>query len=216
VIAVGGTSSGGGVLVKFFPIESIQAAQIVGVLTNFRTPDVVAVVIGGVTIVRFKDSKCQLSIDSVGYLLKEKAIAFGGYTRTLSDFFLANDQLQIENILEKTNLKEQIQVISGRNFQDSLALKKGQVQLSIEKLIDKLKANPKEITLIGFGGRAFLLLKEIEVASKVLFPEHLEVANAFDACIGQICSEDEKVINTLQIDEKQEIEKLLLNVKINY
>jgi hypothetical protein len=131
-------------------------------------------------------------------------------------FFLANDQLQIENILEKTNLKEQIQVISGRNFQDSLALKKGQVQLSIEKLIDKLKANPKEITLIGFGGRAFLLLKEIEVASKVLFPEHLEVANAFDACIGQICSEDEKVINTLQIDEKQEIEKLLLNVKINY
>jgi N-methylhydantoinase A/oxoprolinase/acetone carboxylase beta subunit len=213
VIDVGGTTSDGGVLVNFFPRESTQAAQIGGVLTNFRMPDVVAVGIGGGTIVRFKESKCKLGPDSVGYLLKEKAIAFGGYTLTLSDFFLANDQLQIENILEKTKLKKRIQVISGRNFQDALELVKEQIQLSIEKLVDKLKTDPKEIPVIACGGGAFLLPKEIEGASKVLFPEHLEVANAFGACIAQISSEDERVVNTLQIDEKQEIEKLLLNVK---
>jgi N-methylhydantoinase A/oxoprolinase/acetone carboxylase beta subunit len=214
VIDVGGTTSDGGVLVNFFPRESTQAAQIGGVLTNFRMPDVVAVGIGGGTIVRFKGSKCQLGPDSVGYLLKEKAIAFGGYTLTLSDFFLANDQLQIEDVLEMTNLKERIQVISGRNFHDALELVKEQIQLSIEKLVDKLKTDPKEIPVIACGGGAFLLPKKIAGASRVLFPEHLEVANAFGACIAQISSEDEKIVNTLQNDEKKELEKLLSNVKI--
>ena len=214
VIDVGGTTSDGGVLVNFFPRESTQAAQIGGVLTNFRMPDVVTIGIGGGTIVRFKEDKCQLGPDSVGYLLKEKGVSFGGFTLTLSDFFLANDQLQIENILEKNNLKERIQVISGRNFQDALELVKEQIQLSIEKLVDKLKTDPKEIPVIACGGGAFLLPKKIAGASRVLFPEHLEVANAFGACIAQISSEDEKIVNTLQNDEKKELEKLLSNVKI--
>ena len=214
VIDVGGTTSDGGVLVNFFPRESTQAAQIGGVLTNFRMPDVVTIGIGGGTIVRFKEDKCQLGPDSVGYLLKEKGISFGGFTLTLSDFFLADDQLQIENILEKNNLKERIQVISGRNFQDALELVKEQIQLSIEKLVDKLKTDPKEIPVIACGGGAFLLPKKIAGASRVLFPEHLEVANAFGACIAQISSEDEKIVNTLQNDEKKELEKLLSNVKI--
>jgi N-methylhydantoinase A/oxoprolinase/acetone carboxylase beta subunit len=177
-------------------------------------PDVVTIGIGGGTIVRFKEDKCQLGPDSVGYLLKEKGVSFGGFTLTLSDFFLANDQLQIENILEKNNLKERIQVISGRNFQDALKLVKEQIQLSIEKLVDKLKTDPKEIPVIACGGGAFLLPKKIEGASRVLFPEHLEVANAFGACIAQISSEDEKIVNTLQNDEKKELEKLLSNAKI--
>ena len=91
VIDVGGTTSDGGVLVNFFPRESTQAAQIGGVLTNFRMPDVVAVGIGGGTIIRFKDKTCQLGPDSVGYRLKEKAVAFKGDTLTISDFFLANN-----------------------------------------------------------------------------------------------------------------------------
>ena len=91
---------------------------------------------------------------------------------------------------------------------------KEQIQLSIEKLVDKLKTDPKEIPVIACGGGAFLLPKEIKGASKVLFPEHLEVANAFGACIAQISSEDEKIVNTLQNDEKKELEKLLSNVKI--
>jgi N-methylhydantoinase A/oxoprolinase/acetone carboxylase beta subunit len=214
VIDVGGTTSDGGVLVNFFPRESTQAAQIGGVLTNFRMPDVVTVGIGGGTIVRFKENKCQLGPDPVGYLLKEKGISFGGFTLTLSDFFLANDQLQIENILEKTHLKERIQILCGRNFQDALELVKEQIQLSIEKLVDKLKTDPKEIPVIACGGGAFLLPKKIEGASRVLFSEHLEVANAFGACIAQISSEDEKIVNTLQNDEKKELEKLLSNVKI--
>jgi hypothetical protein len=57
------------------------------------------------------------------------------------------------------------------------------------------------------------LPKEIEGASEVVFPKHLEVANAFGACIAQISSEGEIIVNTLQNDEEQELEKLLSNIK---
>ena len=213
VIDVGGTTSDGGVLINFFPRESTQAAQIGGVLTNFRMPDVVAVGIGGGTIVRFQNNECLLGPDSVGYLLKEKGIAFGGDTLTLSDFFLAADLLQIEDSLNKNIIIEKIQEACGINFSDALDLVKNQIQISIEKLVDKLKTDSKEIPVIACGGGAFLLPKKIEGASKVIFPEHLEVANAFGACIAQISFEEEMVINTLQNDEKQELERLLSNVK---
>jgi N-methylhydantoinase A/oxoprolinase/acetone carboxylase beta subunit len=213
VIDVGGTTSDGGVLVNFFPRESTQAAQIGGVLTNFRMPDVVAVGIGGGTIVRFKDRKCYLGPDSVGYKLKEKAIGFGGDTLTLSDFYLANNQIDIEGALNEQKLKEAIEDSAQLPYSEAITLVKQHIQLAIEKLVDKLKTDVKEIPVVACGGGAFLLPKQIEGASKVLFPEHLEVANAFGACIAQISSEEEKVVNTMQNDEKQELEKLLSNVE---
>jgi hypothetical protein len=53
-----------------------------------------------------------------------------------------------------------------------------------------LKTDAKEIPVIACGGASFLLPKTIGGASNVIFPEHLEVANAFGACIAQISSED--------------------------
>ncbi|WP_430967822.1 hydantoinase/oxoprolinase N-terminal domain-containing protein [Spongiimicrobium sp. 2-473A-2-J] len=213
VIDVGGTTSDGGVLVNYFPRESTQAAQIGGVLTNFRMPDIVAVGIGGGTIVRFKDGKCHLGPDSVGYMLKEQAVAFGGHTLTLSDFFLANDALQIGGALGIRSLKETIERISGQAFSEALASVKYQIQLAIERVVDKLKTDAAEIPVIACGGGAFLLPKTIDGASEVLFPEHLEVANAFGACIAQIGHEEEMVVNTLQSDEKQAMDKLMLTVR---
>jgi hypothetical protein len=76
-----------------------------------------------------------------------------------------------------------------------------------------LKTDAKEIPVIACGGASFLLPKTIGGASNVIFPEHLEVANAFGACIAQISSEDELIVNTLQCDEAQELERLLTKVK---
>ncbi|SNY95325.1 hydantoinase/oxoprolinase N-terminal domain-containing protein [Flagellimonas pacifica] len=213
VIDVGGTTSDGGVLVNFFPRESTQAAQIGGVLTNFRMPDVVAVGIGGGTIVRFANNQCILGPDSVGYQLKEKALAFGGDTPTLSDFFIANDELKIEGAEEPSTLRKAMEKNTGYTFQEALTVVKNEIQLAIEKLVDKLKTDSKEIPVIACGGGAFLLPKEINGASSVIFPEHLEVANAFGACIAQIGCEEEMVINTLQNDENSALEQLLERVK---
>ncbi|WP_420600921.1 hydantoinase/oxoprolinase N-terminal domain-containing protein [Flagellimonas sp.] len=213
VIDIGGTTSDGGVLVNFFPRESTQAAQIGGVLTNFRMPDVVAVGIGGGTIVRFTENQCTLGPDSVGYRLKEEAIAFGGNTLTLSDFFLASDELEIEGAVEALNLQKALEKITEKTFLEALSAVKNQIRLTIEKLVDKLKTDAKEIPVVACGGGAFLLPKEIKGASRVVFPAHLEVANAFGACIAQIGSEEEMVINTMQSDENEAMEQLLDKVK---
>ena len=213
VIDVGGTTSDGGVLVNFFPRESTQATQIGGVLTNFRMPDVVSVGIGGGTIVRFDEEKCVLGPDSVGYKLKEKAIAFNGNTLTLSDFFLAEKLLIIEGALSGKALIELISKHTNSDYKDAIKKVRISIQSAIEKLVDKLKTDAKEIPVIACGGGAFLLPKKINGASKVLFPEHMEVANAFGASIAQISSEEEIIINTTQKDEKKEMEKLLSKTK---
>ncbi|MEX0313458.1 MAG: hydantoinase/oxoprolinase N-terminal domain-containing protein [Allomuricauda sp.] len=213
VIDVGGTTSDGGVLVNFFPRESTQAAQIGGVLTNFRMPDVVAVGIGGGTIVRFSDGKCVLGPDSVGYRLKEKAFAFGGDTLTLSDFFLANETLKIEGAESVSNVQKKVAETTGMTYSEALSAVKQQIQFTIEKLVDKLKTDAKEIPVVACGGGAFLLPKNINGASEVIFPEHMEVANAFGACIAQIGYEEELVINAMQHDEDEALEQLLQKVE---
>ncbi|WP_242202140.1 hydantoinase/oxoprolinase family protein [Aestuariivivens insulae] len=213
VIDVGGTTSDGGVLVNYFPRESTQVAQIGGVLTNFRMPDVVAVGIGGGTIVRIENDECKLGPDSVGYRIKDKSIAFKGTTMTLSDFFIADKQLHIDGSLSNSDIKERIKVIAKMDYNKALDLVKEQIRIAIEKLVDKLKTDSKEIPVVACGGGAFLLPKEIEGASEVLFPQHLEVANAFGACIAQISSEEEMVINTMQVDEQSEMEKLLSKLR---
>ena len=209
VIDVGGTTSDAGVLVNFFPRESTQAAQIGGVFTNFRMPDVVAVGIGGGTVVKFHNGECILGPDSVGYKLKERAIAFNGDTLTLSDFFLAENRVHIAGSIEVSVLKDKISKNIGMKYRDSLQMIKTCIQLEIEKLVDKLKNDARDVPVIACGGGAFLLPKQIEGASEVLFPKHMEVANAFGACIAQISAEEEIVINTLQKDEKTEMDNLL-------
>lgn len=213
VIDVGGTTSDGGVLVNFFPRESTQAAQIGGVFTNFRMPDVVAVGIGGGTIVRFKGETCRLGPDSVGYLLKEKAVAFGGGTLTLSDFFIAEEEIVIDGAKTSGALREDIERNIGLAYEKALKMVKNAIGSEIGKLVDKLKTDFREIPVVACGGGAFLLPKKIAGASKVLFPEHLEVANAFGSSIAQFSGEGEKVINTAVADEKEELEKLLSMVR---
>jgi N-methylhydantoinase A/oxoprolinase/acetone carboxylase beta subunit len=213
VIDVGGTTLDGGVLINHFPRESTRPAQIGGVLTNFRMPDVVTVGIGGGTIVRFTDEECTLGPDSVGYLLKEKAVAFGGDELTLSDFFIAEKQLEIEGAKDSDLLKKEISEFINLPFLEVMKLVRTVIKNDIEKVVDKLKTDAKDIPVIACGGGAFLLPNKIAGASEVIFPRHLEVANAFGACIAQFSSEEEMLINTAEVDEKAEMEKLLLKVE---
>jgi N-methylhydantoinase A/oxoprolinase/acetone carboxylase beta subunit len=215
VIDVGGTTSDGGVLVNYFPRESTQSAQIGGVRTNFRMPDVVAVGIGGGTTIRIQKEHCQLGPDSVGYQLKEKGIAFGGNVLTISDVFIAEEQLHITGASRSEILKKEISKVMNLPYERILQKVKETIQIAIEKLVDTLKTDGKDIPVIACGGGAFLLPQKIAGASKVVFPEHMEVANAFGACIAQISSEEEIVINTIQKNEKNELKNLLEKVTTN-
>ena len=114
-----------------------------------------------------------------------------------------NSELLKEKISEKINLA----------FPRIVELVENAIRTEIEKVVDKLKTDAKDIPVVACGGGAFLLPNKIDGASEVIFPEHLEVANAFGACIAQFSSEEELVINTAEVDEQAEMEKLLVKVE---
>ena len=89
VADVGGTSTDVGVLVNGFPRESSAAVDIGGVRTNFRMPDLVAIALGGGSIVEDADPVPRVGPASVGYRLHEQALVFGGSTATLTDAAVA-------------------------------------------------------------------------------------------------------------------------------
>ncbi len=85
VADVGGTSTDVGVLVNGFPRESSQGVEIGGIRTNFRMPDLVTIALGGGTVVSAEDGGVRIGPRSVGYLLQQEALVFGGTTPTLTD-----------------------------------------------------------------------------------------------------------------------------------
>ena len=58
------------------------------------------------------------------------------------------------------------------------------LQIGVKNLVDKLKTDTIEIPVVACGGGAFLLPTKISGASEVIFPENMEVANAFGAYIN--------------------------------
>src|SRR5690606_1733015 len=76
VVDIGGTTSDVGMLMQGFPRESAVAVAIGGVPTSFRMPDVLAIGLGGGSIVR--DNGTRIGPDSVGYRITEEALVFGG------------------------------------------------------------------------------------------------------------------------------------------
>ena len=73
-----------GALVHGFPRESSSAAEIGGVRTNFRMPDILSIGVGGGSRIRMQADGQGLAVgpDSVGFRLLQEAIVFGGETLT--------------------------------------------------------------------------------------------------------------------------------------
>ena len=89
VADIGGTTTDIGMLSNGFPRESSVTVDIGGVRTNFRMPDVLAMGLGGGSLVKQHSDKLTIGPQSVGYQLLEKSLVFGGDTLTTSDIAVA-------------------------------------------------------------------------------------------------------------------------------
>ena len=89
VVDIGGTTSDVGVLKGGFPRESAISVDIGGVRTNFRMPDVLAIGLGGGSIVRQNEDGLTIGPDSVALNLLSEALVFGGKTLTTTDIAVA-------------------------------------------------------------------------------------------------------------------------------
>ena len=175
VIDVGGTTTDVGVLSGGFPRESSAAAELGGVRTNFRMPDLLAIGLGGGSIVSLDKEPPRVGPESVGYRIHGEALVFGGKTTTATDIAVAAGMASLGDTAK----------ISGIDGKKALAAAEV-MKTMVEEIIDKMKTVSGEMPVVAVGGGSILLPNKLAGASQVMKPDHFEVANAIGAAISQI------------------------------
>jgi N-methylhydantoinase A/oxoprolinase/acetone carboxylase beta subunit len=180
VLDVGGTTTDAGVLVSGFPREANSKVDIGGVSTFFRMPDVIAIALGGGTIV---DEETHLvGPKSVGYRISEKAKVKGGDVLTLTDFAVRTGRMEFGN-------PAFVQDVSD-TMVDRV---EGWIRERLADLIDRMKTSAADVPVIVVGGGAALVPDELPGVSRVIKVEHAGVANAVGAAMAQVSGECDQV-----------------------
>jgi len=188
VADVGGTSTDLGVLANGFPRESSQGVAIGGVRTNFRMPDLVTIALGGGTVVSGDDGDVRVGPRSVGYLLPQEALVFGGTTPTLTDSAIAAGRAALgpaapggaERIGQHRRL---------------LAAALARADVMLAEAIDRVKTSRDDCPLIAVGGGSILVPEQIPGVSEIVRPEHFDVANAVGAAIASVSGQVDRIFH---------------------
>ena len=180
VVDIGGTSTDVGALVKGFPRESAVAIEVASVRTNFRTPDMVSIALGGGSIVEREPWK--IGPESVGYRLTDEGLAFGGKTLTTTDVAVAYGRAKLGDWRQLAGLERAI-------VERGIA----EIEAHVETAVDRVKIRQEDVPVVLVGGGSILLGSSLAGASSLLRPEHAEVANAIGAAIAQIGGQVERV-----------------------
>ncbi|MDQ0469514.1 hydantoinase/oxoprolinase family protein [Labrys wisconsinensis] len=180
VVDIGGTTSDVGMLMHGFPRESAVSVDIGGVRTNFRMPDVVALGLGGGSIVR--DDGRRIGPDSVGYEITSRALVFGGDTLTTTDIVVAAG-------LEQIGDPELVRHVPRSTIDNALDT----IHRMVDEVVDRMKTSAEPLPVILVGGGAILVSRDLPSASEVIRPENAAVANAIGAAIAQVGGEVDRI-----------------------
>ncbi len=181
VADIGGTTTDIGVLINGFPRESAMTADVGGVRTNFRMPDVLALGLGGGSRVRMSDA-VSVGPDSVGFRLMKEGIVFGGDTLTATDIAVAAGYANIGNAVHVEHLDSEV-----------VANAVTDIHAQITDGVDRIRTSATKLPLILVGGGSVLVRDDIRGVSDVITPDHAPVANAIGASIAQIGAKIDRV-----------------------
>jgi N-methylhydantoinase A/oxoprolinase/acetone carboxylase beta subunit len=181
VVDVGGTSTDIGVIRGGFPRETTMAADIGGVRTNFRMPDLIALGLGGGSRVRTRpDGRVTVGPDSLGYRLVEDGQVFGGRELTFTDVAVRLGMARIGTREPTVDLDT-----ARRVYAEAVRL--------LEDGIDRIKAAAEPMPLVAVGGGSALLPDQLAGVSTVIRPPHFDVANAIGAAIAQVSGRVDRI-----------------------
>ena len=180
VVDIGGTTSDIGMLRNGFPRQSTNFVDVGGVKTNFRMPDVLAVGLGGGSLVRNEGR--LVGPDSVGYELTSRAQCFGGDTLTATDIAVAGGWADVGD-------KSLV-----RADQATIDAARASMRLLLDMNVERMKTEAADLPLLVVGGGAILVDWPVQSVSDVLRPEFSSVANAVGAAIAQVSGEVEHVV----------------------
>ena len=192
VVDIGGTTSDIGVLQGGFPRESNVVVDIGGIRTNFRMPDIMAIGLGGGSLVTENGKK--VGPHSVGHKLVKEGLVFGGETLTATDIIVAaGDEIigSPDNVkgLDKTLVRDA----------------KATMHTMLDRTIEMMKPGGKNLPVILVGGGSVLVTDGLKAASKLYRPENADVANAIGAAIAQVGGEAERMLSYRNISREDAI-----------
>jgi N-methylhydantoinase A/oxoprolinase/acetone carboxylase beta subunit len=182
VVDIGGTTSDIGMLMHGFPRESAVSVDIGGVRTNFRMPDVIALGLGGGSIVR--DEGRRIGPDSVGYEITSRALVFGGDTLTTTDIVVAAGLAEIGDAARVARLPR-----------ETIETALDTIHRMVDEMVDRMKTSAEPLPVILVGGGAILISRALPSASEVIRPVNAAVANAIGAAIAQVGGEVDRVFS---------------------
>lgn len=205
VMDVGGTTTDIGALSSGYPRESAISADIGGVRTNFRMPDVLAIGLGGGTRIHLAPALYEtaeldagafrIGPDSVGYKLTQDGMLFGGATLTASDLARIAGIVSFGKAENLPTLSPAVQAaLSAR------------LRAMLEDGVDRMKTARGAVPVLAVGGGNFLIPGDLRGASQVVRPPHAEVANAVGAAIAQAGAQVERVLSYEAMDREAAIE----------
>lgn len=191
---VGGTTTDTGVLNNGFPRVSSVAVDIGGVRTNFRMPDVMAIGLGGGSLVIETAEGVRIGPRSVGYQLPEKALIFGGAILTASDIAVAAGYADFGDPGRVKHLPASLVNAAVDEIHRMLA-----------DVVDRMKVSAAPVPLILVGGGAVLIDREIPGVSELVIPEFASVANAIGASIAQVSGETDRMFSYEEVGREAAI-----------
>lgn len=194
VVDIGGTTSDIGMLIKGFPRESSVAVDIGGVRTNFRMPDVLAIGLGGGSIIRNEGTR--VGPDSVGFKLTEEGLVFGGQTLTATDIAVAAGLADIGDPQKVAHLSPKLVDAALDRMHDM-----------IDTAVDRMRTSAEPLPIILVGGGAILIARNLPSASVVTKPDYAPVANAIGAAIAQVGGEVERMFSLDAISRDEALDQ---------
>ncbi|RZO69699.1 MAG: hydantoinase/oxoprolinase family protein, partial [OM182 bacterium] len=178
-----------------FPRESNVVIEVGGVRTNFRMPDILAIGLGGGSLVS-ADGK-TIGPQSVGHNLVSEGLVFGGKTLTATDIVVATGLVEIGESSHVAGLRPETR--EAATLEISRMLNAG---------IEKMKPSSDPLPVILVGGGAVLITEDLAAASSMLRPEHAGVANAIGAAIAQIGGESERLVSYEKIPRQEAVQEV--------
>ncbi len=195
VVDIGGTTSDIGILQDGFPRESNIVIEVGGVRTNFRMPDILAIGLGGGSLV--DDEGKKIGPHSVGHNLPTEALAFGGTQLTATDLLVAANRASVG--------EDQVPVeLPAMVIDNGIARIQEMLNLGIEKMMP----NSDPLPVILVGGGALLVSENLDAASEILRPKYSGVANAIGAAMSQIGGEVERMVSYLDTPRSEAIKMI--------
>jgi N-methylhydantoinase A/oxoprolinase/acetone carboxylase beta subunit len=198
VADIGGTTADIGILSHGFPRQAPLAAEVGGVRTNFRMPDVLSLGIGGGSLVRHYGDTVRVGPDSIGYELPTRGVVFGGETLTATDLAVAAGRADIGDPRLARGIESSM-VAGGLAY----------IEAQLAEAIDRMKISIDPIPVVVVGGGGLLVPGSLPGTSHVVRPEQGEVANAIGAAMAQAGGEVDRIIHAGEGGRRKAVDQVI-------